>query len=154
MKKLQLNQTARITIDAEDDLDCTGTLEKIEFHADAVWSRNDMQPRDFVAYIKVNSKMPLEWTHLGQKARVELTLETLPEALQLPASAITEKDGKSYVLVMTHDGPAPRELRTGCTDGKHVEIRHGLEAGDKVLLSNKLKSSEEPGSGRLTTALP
>ena len=136
MKKLQVNQTARVTIDSEDDVACTGTLEKIEFHADSVWTRTDLQPRDFVAHIKLCSKQPLEWTSLGQKARVEFTLETLPEALQLPASAITEKDGKSYVMVMTQEGPTPRELRTGGTDGKHVEIRHGLEAGEKVLLNS------------------
>ena len=154
MRKLQLNQTARVTIDSEDDVACTGTLEKIEFHANSVWTRNDMQPRDFVAYIKLSSKQPLEWTSLGQKARIEFTLETLPEALQLPAAAITEKDGKSYVMVMTHDGPTPRELRTGCTDGKHVEIRHGLEAGEKVMLNSKLKLSDESSPAKLTTATP
>jgi multidrug resistance efflux pump len=154
MRKLQLNQTARVTIDSEDDLGCTGILEKIEFQADSVWTRTDAQPRDFVAYIKLCSKHPLEWTSLGQKARVEFTLETLQEALQLPTGAITEKDGKSYVMVMTHDGPTPRELRTGGTDGKHVEIRHGLEAGDKVLMNSRLKPGDEPGSARLTTELP
>ncbi|MFT3878802.1 MAG: hypothetical protein QM703_03970 [Gemmatales bacterium] len=154
MKKLQAKQQARITIDSEDDIVCTGTLEKIIFKADTVWTKGNAQPRDFVAHIKICSNHPLEWTSLGQKARVEFTLETLPEALQLPANAITEKDGKSYVMVMTHDGPAQRELRTGCTDGKHVEIRHGLEAGDKVLLSTKLKPSDEPSGMRVSTATP
>lgn len=154
MKKLQLKQQARITIDTEDDIACTGTLEKIVFQADTVWTKGDAQPRDFVAHIKLCSKHPMEWTSLGQKARVEFTLETLPEALQLPAAAITEKDGKSYVMVMTNEGPAQRELRTGCTDGKHVEIRHGLEAGDKVLLSTKLKPSDEPSGMRVTSATP
>lgn len=154
MRKLQLKQTARVTIDSEEDVVCTGTLDKVEFLADAAWSRNDMQPRDFVAYVKLASKEPLDWTHLGQKARVEFTLETIPEALQLPASAITEKDGKSYVMVMTQEGPAPRELRTGCTDGKHVEIRHGLEPGEKVVLSSKLRHGDEAGGMKMPAALP
>lgn len=154
MRKLQLKQTARITIDSEDDLACTGTLEKVEFHADSSWTRSDQQPRDFVAYVRISASQPLDWTSLGQKARVEFTLERLHDALQLPASAITEKDGKSYVMVMTHEGPAPRECRTGCTDGKHVEIRQGLEAGEKVVLSSKLKHSEEAGTTKLTTAMP
>ena len=57
-------------------------------------------------------------------------------------------------MVMTQEGPTQRECRTGCTDGKHVEIRHGLEAGEKVVLSSKLKHSDEPGGARLTTAMP
>lgn len=154
MRKLQLKQTARILIDSEDDVSCVGVLEKVEFHADAAWSRSDVQPRDFVAYVKLSAKAPIDWTHLGQRARVEFTLERLPDAVQLPAAAITEKDGKSYAMVMTSEGPTPRELRTGCTDGKSVEIRHGLEPGEKVLLGAKFKSGDEQIQPRMATATP
>lgn len=153
MRKLQLKQTARINIDSDDDIACSGTLEKVEFHADAAWARNDMQPRDFIAHVKLSNAKHIEWTNLGQRARVEFTLERLEDALQLPASAITEKDGKSYVMVMTQEGPSPRELRTGCTDGKHVEIRQGLEAGERVVLT-KLKPGEDHTASRMTTAMP
>ena len=41
MKKLQVKQQARITIDSEDDIACTGTLEKIVFKADTVLAKHD-----------------------------------------------------------------------------------------------------------------
>lgn len=154
MHKLQLKQKARITIDSEDDLACTGTLEKIEFQAESSWNKNDKEPRDFVANIKLCSKQTLQWVSLGQRAQVEFKLETLPEALQVPASAITEKDGKSYVTVMTQVGPETRELRTGCTNGKHVEVRHGLEAGEKVMVSSKLRHEGNETQGRTSLLMP
>lgn len=155
MHKLQLKQKARITIDSDDDLACTGTLEKIDFQAESSWNKNDKEPRDFVAHIKLCSKQTLQWVSLGQKAHVEFTIETLPEALQVPASAIVEKDGKSYVTVMTQGGPETRELRTGGTNGKHVEVRHGLEAGEKVMLSSKLRHEGIDGTqGRTSLLMP
>lgn len=152
-RKLQLHQQARILIDSDEETHCTGMLEKIEFQAESVWAKSDsQQPRDYVAHIKVIASQPLEWSMLGQKAHVEFTLETLPAALQVPASAITEKDGKSYVTVITHEGLAQRELRTGCTDGKHVEVRHGLEAGERVVVGKLRQENTE--SGRFTLATP
>lgn len=142
MRKLQSKQKARITLEDESAKYCDGVLEKVEFQAESTWTRPDGQPKDFVALVAINTQEPLEWTCLGKKARVEFTLETLPDALQVPASAITEKEGRSYVMVMTRDGLMPRELRTGCTDGKKVEIRQGLEPGEKVVVSSKLKLNE------------
>ncbi|MBL8821601.1 MAG: HlyD family efflux transporter periplasmic adaptor subunit [Planctomycetia bacterium] len=142
MRKLQTRQKARITLDDESGAQYQGTLEKVDFQAESTWTRPDGQPKDFVALVSITNNEPLDWTYLGQKARVEFTLDTLPDALQVPASAITEKEGRSYVMVMTRDGLMPRELRTGCTDGKKVEIRQGLEPGEKVVVSSKLKLNE------------
>lgn len=139
MRKLRMQQAARINIECDGGMTCTGTLEKIEFQAESSWAKNETQPRDFVGHIKLQSQEPLDWTMLGSKARVEFTLDHIPDALQVPASAITEKDGKSFVMVMTGEGPAPRELRTGSTNGKNVEVRQGLEPGEKVLVTTKLK---------------
>jgi HlyD family secretion protein len=134
-RKLHLNQATRIHLDGDDAESCVGCIEKIEFQAESFWAKTDTHiSRDYVAHIKLLSSHPLDWSLLGQKARVEFTMETLPDALQVPANAITEKDGRSYVTVLTSDGPTQRELRTGCTDGKHVEVRQGLEPGDRVLL--------------------
>lgn len=140
MRKLRKQQTARVSIENNDATDCTGVLEKLEFQAESFWAKNEAQPRDFVALVKLQSKDLQDWTLLGSKARVEFTLEHIPDALQVPASAITEKDGKSYVMVMTEEGPSPRELRTGCTNGKNVEVRQGLEAGEKVMVTTKFRN--------------
>jgi hypothetical protein len=52
--------------------------------------------------------------------------------LAVPADAVTVKDGKSYVDVMTNGKWLARLVTTGLTDGFLTEIKDGLEEGDVV----------------------
>lgn len=83
----------------------------------------------------------------GMYARVQLTVDTRPNALTVPRSALVTLDGKNGVFVAVKpEGPQPAgrgqgaelmakflPVETGIRDGEHVEIAAGLEEGARVI---------------------
>jgi hypothetical protein len=56
------------------------------------------------------------------------------------------RDGISYVLVPSADGHGEREIQTGLSDGKKIEVVSGLEEGATVLLP-EFKMGEKKAGG-------
>lgn len=62
------------------------------------------------------------------------------EVLYVPDRAILQKDGASYVRVMTEEGKVTeKEVVSGFSDGINTEIREGLTEGETVLIENREK---------------
>lgn len=84
----------------------------------------------------------------GMYARVQLTVDTRPNALAVPRSALVTLDGKNGVFIAVKpEGPQPAArggqgaelaakflpVEIGIRDGEHVEIASGLEEGARVI---------------------
>jgi RND family efflux transporter MFP subunit len=82
----------------------------------------------------------------GMYARVQLTVDTRPNALIVPSNAVVDFDGKRGVFVAApregepqrQDGPPVmtarfRPVQTGISDGTQVEITAGLNDGVRVI---------------------
>ncbi len=82
----------------------------------------------------------------GMYARVELTVDTRPNALTVPSNAVVDFDGKRGVFVAApretepqrQDGPPImtarfRPVQVGISDGAQVEIVAGLNDGVRVI---------------------
>jgi RND family efflux transporter MFP subunit len=89
----------------------------------------------------------------GMYARVQLTVDTRPNALTVPRAALVALDGKNGVFVaVPHGGPQPASrggegqgtgaaglaarfmpVETGIRDGESVEITSGLADGTRVI---------------------
>jgi multidrug efflux system membrane fusion protein len=81
----------------------------------------------------------------GQYVRVKLLLRDQPDALMAPAVALGSNQMGKYVYVVGHDDKAElRQLELGPTDGKLVNVVHGLSEGDRVIVGNLQKIG--PGS--------
>jgi multidrug efflux pump subunit AcrA (membrane-fusion protein) len=70
----------------------------------------------------------------GMKAKVMLTGKELKDVLVVPSGAVAGAEGKHTVKVSKNGKSEAREVEVGKTDGKLVEIRSGLEAGEKVVV--------------------
>src|SRR5205823_5170096 len=70
-------------------------------------------------------------------ANVSFIIKNKPDALLLPASVVKDlPSGAKQVSVPGSDGkPEPREITTGIESNDKVEVLSGLQAGDKVLMS-------------------
>lgn len=67
------------------------------------------------------------------------------DAITVPVGAVSEgADGKSYVSVMTEDGPRPRQVEVGLTNRVSAEIRSGLDEGETVVTG--IASGTESGA--------
>lgn len=57
-----------------------------------------------------------------------------PVALRVPLSAVQRMDGADVVFVAEGDIYEPRRVRLGRRDGVHVEVLHGIAAGEPVVV--------------------
>jgi multidrug efflux pump subunit AcrA (membrane-fusion protein) len=55
--------------------------------------------------------------------------------LLVPMGAVIQKDGKTYVKVLENDKPIERQVTTGISVDKNIEITDGVIEGDHVLIN-------------------
>lgn len=72
----------------------------------------------------------------GQQAYVLLPSKTSSQALTLPVDAVIREQRGTHVWIETEKGKyVPRMVTTGMENANRVEIKSGLEAGEKVVVS-------------------
>jgi HlyD family secretion protein len=71
----------------------------------------------------------------GMTARVALEV-TAPEAPVLPQTAVKVEQGRAWVFVVDGNKVRKTEVALGLSDGRSVQIVHGLDASQVVALSN------------------
>ncbi len=69
----------------------------------------------------------------GMTAEVVIKVAELENVTTVPVSAVVEKGGKYYCWVYTPRGVQRRELRLGMTNDEYVEVKDGVEVGDRVI---------------------
>jgi multidrug efflux pump subunit AcrA (membrane-fusion protein) len=69
----------------------------------------------------------------GMFGRVSVDLEDHPNALVLPAAAITTAKRRSSVLVVDGGKVSKRPIRIGVDDGMVVEVLEGLKGEESVI---------------------
>jgi len=73
----------------------------------------------------------------GMFSRLSINYDQRADALVVPREALLE-DGGEPALYVVRDGTASRvPVQLGYSDGGWVEVRSGLEAGDKVVVAGK-----------------
>ena len=81
-------------------------------------------------------------------ARVRLKTGSSTPVLALPKQAVIEVGGQAFVFVQAADGRyVRRPVVTGTMSGDSIEIREGLQAGERVVVKGALllKSEQEKG---------
>ncbi|MFY9315393.1 MAG: efflux RND transporter periplasmic adaptor subunit [Burkholderiales bacterium] len=80
----------------------------------------------------------------GMFATVNFTPAARKEILVVPSEAVIQTGRRSVVIVAQADGRfAPAEVQTGMETGGRTEIRKGLEAGQKVVVSGQFLIDSE-----------
>lgn len=127
--KLSLEDEAQITFDAfGQDTKFKGRVITIEP------SSTDIQG---VVYYKVKIDFPEEGDKVrpGMTANVMVETDRRDDSVFLPNRAITTKEDKKYVKVLSNDQVEEREIKLGIKgDGGVVEIVSGLTGGEEVIL--------------------
>ncbi|MDH5785657.1 MAG: efflux RND transporter periplasmic adaptor subunit [Chromatiales bacterium] len=79
-------------------------------------------------------RIPAEGLSPGTLAEVELPLRPLSDVLLAPVSALLREDGHAYLFVEEQGRLSRREVEAGVRHGTQVVIRHGVEAGQRIVL--------------------
>jgi HlyD family secretion protein len=131
--RLALGQKVRITADSFPGEIFEGKVVQI-----ASKGVNTSNVITFDAKIEVISenahKLKPEMT-----TNIEVIIDKKDNVLFVPVEAITHKGKQKIVqIVKTNDKPEPRIVKTGMNNGTVIEIKEGLEEGEKVVI-NKIQ---------------
>ena len=133
---LELEQAAQITLDAFPDQIFTGKLDSMSVQPSRTGGST-------VSYT-VNSLFdaPSEKFFEGMTGDVTFITTQLKDVLIVTNRAIVNTDGVQTVKVMLEDGAIEeREITTGFSDGRNVEVLSGLQEGDTVLIESQVAAS-------------
>lgn len=160
----QEQMTLEITV---DELDIT----KIRVGQAAVVSVDALAGEHFPAAVSQisnsggSSKFTVELTLTkdgdmlpGMNASASITLETVQDALCIPAAALTEENGKTIVYTAldekTGNPCTPMEVTVGAADADFVQILSGLQEGTTVYYAYYEAAQEQSPAGTDTPGFP
>jgi macrolide-specific efflux system membrane fusion protein len=135
--KIRLGQDTWIVLDGFPDERLKGKVSKI--------SREGTLVSDVVVYdVMVDPlKVPRHWAS-GMTANVEFLVERKDSVLVIPKGAVNERGGSSFVMIL-EDQPTPRQIETGITDGRVLEVTAGLMEGDSIILGGMESDTRQRG---------
>lgn len=123
---IKVGQTAEIVLDAYPDKKVPGNVNKVAFDATTV--------SNVTTYIvDVLPEQVPDFMRSGMTANVTFLVNSKDNALLIPSEALHVKEGRSLVLVRSDGNDIEKEVETGETNGKQIEIISGLSAGEIVL---------------------
>lgn len=128
--EIKLKQKADVILDAYPE-------EKIPAHVDKI-AYDSTTINNVTTYIVdvLPDKTP-DSMRSGMTANVSFLLDSKENVLLLPSNAVRIKEDKNFILVPPENKlgkPVEKQVETGISDGKKIEIIEGLNEGDKVLV--------------------
>jgi len=124
---IKQGQSAEVTVDTYADKVFAGTVEMINPEAG---SSNRM----FRTKVKVdNTDGALK---SGMFSKIQLATGDAVQILTIPQAAIIQKQGIYYVFTIENDKVTRHQVEIGNVMGDSIEIKSGLQPGDKLAVSN------------------
>ncbi len=128
--KVRRGAEARVRFDALPGSEVTGEVKRI-------YPELDRKLRMRVAEVSVDDQEALA---PGMFARVRLTVETLPEAVVVPATAVvTTPRQEQAVFVVDGELAHLRTIEPGIEEGSLVQVVSGVDAGEIVVAAGHRK---------------
>lgn len=124
---VKVGQKAEITVDAYPDKIFTGTIELINPQA-------GLSNRMFRTKVKIDNAG--ESLKPGMFTKVQLATGKAIQILTVPQAAILETKGIYYVFTVENNKAVRRQVEIGGITGNTIEIKSGLQAGDRIVITN------------------
>ncbi len=145
--KVKPGQKVKFTILSEPDQTVEATLETIDPGLTTMSQgeyKTSTDTSEKAIYYYARALVPNEGGKLaiGMTTQNTIEINQAKDVLIVPSVAIKKQGAKSMVRVQSADGQAKdQEITVGLKDSMHTEVKSGLKAGDKVILSEM--SAEE-----------
>ena len=140
--RVRLNQNALIALDAYPDEKIEGTVDHIAYESKLI---NNVNIYD----VDILPKRIPEFFRSGMSANVEVIEKEKKDILLIPVDAIIKEQGKTYVAVKTNrkNNAENREVKTGISDEKNIEIILGITITDVIITQNQIYSLQKKQIG-------
>lgn len=143
--QVQVGQTMSFRVEGFGEREFAGRIERINPSATA-------GSRSISVYAVIDNREGL--LRGGMFAQGALTLSRVDGALAVPASAVREEIGQTFVYVIEDGRVKKRNVKVGTPDAAgRVQVMDGLVAGDRIVRAN-LGSLREGGAARLSGPQP
>ncbi len=133
--QIQVGQPVSLTVSAYPDTSFAGTVSSV---APAI----DPRTRTFTVKVKVKDNEGK--LKAGMFAKVRINLDEKQAALAVPEQAVVKSGADSIVFVVNGGKALMRKVELGASDGQNVEVKSGLTAGEKVIISNTSLKDGDP----------
>ncbi|MBN2644394.1 MAG: HlyD family secretion protein [Desulfuromonadaceae bacterium] len=136
LQQIALGQPCRVRVDALPGELFAGRVETVAVLPDATsaWLNPDLK----LYNVEVGLEDQHDSLRTGMNCQVEIQIASLDQTLSLPLQAVVLREGRAVVYVKQGLGVAERPVELGRSNGRVVEIRAGVEAGERVLLNPPL----------------
>lgn len=132
IERVAKGQKARIKVDAHPDRPLTGEVLRIGVLPDAQnrWMNPDLKVYDTTVIIDGTH----DWLKPGLSVQVEILVDRLEDVLQVPLRAVSEDGGQRVCYVVKDGIPERRPVETGAFNDAFIEIKSGINEGERLLL--------------------
>lgn len=139
VQKIKPGLTAYVMIDSLPDQHFRGTVRKIAVLPDSASRFFNPNLKVYTTEVVIEDEIPD--LKPGISGRAEIIITNLNHVLAVPIQAVTTVKGRQVCYIQKGDSPKPVPVEVGQYNEKYIEIKSGLEEGDRVLLSS-LSSSD------------
>lgn len=141
LAQIRLRQPASLVLDAYPGESFSGTVSQIAYDAKTV---NNVTTYD----VEIMPGKTPAYMRSGMTANVSFVLASQRNVLVVPMEAVKVRDGRSLVLTAPAQKggkPVEKEIKTGISDGKHIEVLEGVTEGERLLVV-RLRTTNSTGS--------
>ncbi len=145
LNKVEVGQSATITVDALPGRVFSGTVEEIAvMPEDGGWRNPDL--KQYTTTISIDGIEPD--LRSGMTCNAEILVAHFDEALAVPLQSVLRVDGRPTVFVAGDGGrPVPVPVTVGMDNNRKIRIEQGLEPGMSVLLNPPLELAGRENTG-------
>ncbi len=126
--KLRVGHAARLAVDAIEDADFGGRIERISPVVD---------PETGTIKVTIEVRDVSKRLKPGMFARVHIVHDTHTNTVLAPRDAVMEEDDQTSVFVVQDSTAYRRVVETGYVNSAHIEVLKGLSGGDTVVTIGK-----------------
>ncbi|MGH9660072.1 MAG: efflux RND transporter periplasmic adaptor subunit [Bryobacteraceae bacterium] len=144
---LALGQPARVRVAALPGREYAGQIKTIGGTVGPPWDRN--------FECRVALEAPTPELRPGMSTRIVITTQTLPKSLWIPAQALFEADGRTFVYTRTAAGFVPADVKLVRRSESQVVLT-GVKAGQVIALASpdQRNQPQKGASSSAAQALP
>jgi HlyD family secretion protein len=147
VNQVQPGQDVTVTVEAYPDVEFYGKVVKVAPLPDPQHGWLDPGVKVYTSYVTIDGSHDI--LKPGMSAKVEILIDQLHDVKIVPVHVVANRAGRKFCYVASDSGPEEREVQTGEFNNTFVEIKSGLQVGEKVLLSPprpvEQKNTFEPG---------
>lgn len=133
VRQLQRGMPAFVKVESIPNRHFRGTVRKVALLPDAQSNWMNPDVKLYSTEILIEEDLPI--LKPGVSARAEILITKLTNVLSVPLHAVVLHQGKQVCYIDKNGEPTPTPVTTGWFNDQFIEIKSGLQDGDRVLLT-------------------